>query len=152
VSVGNVAWRVVASPTGTHGSAHARLTTQRRRSGLSIFPRRCPSRPASPDSTPRLDASASSSPAPVPSADEPDPPQPTVLLAPTVVGLLRDLHFLARLCHRLPVRHCHINRSQQVHYLPAVCFFPRTITRPSCSSFVTPQLVQRRPGRLRVST
>jgi hypothetical protein len=49
-----------------HPSEHARLTTQRRRSGLSIFPRRYLSTPVSPGSTPRPDASASSSPAPAP--------------------------------------------------------------------------------------
>src|SRR6266536_2742744 len=55
-------------------ASHAWLTAQRRRSGLRSFPRRCPSTPASPDSTPTPDASASRSPAPTPSAVVPGPP------------------------------------------------------------------------------
>src|SRR5258705_8217564 len=43
--------------------------------------------------------------------------QSTVLLAPTVVRLLYDLGFLARLRQRLAIRYSNLNLPQQVHDL-----------------------------------
>lgn len=42
-------------------------------------------------------------------------PQPAILLALTIMRLLHDLRFVARLCRRLPVGYSHFDLSKQIH-------------------------------------
>jgi hypothetical protein len=71
---------------------------------------------------------------------------PALLLAPTVIGLLHNLHFLTSLRKRLPVRNSNLNLPWKVHNLL------RGMLLPSCHShfylfqFVASQLVQKWPA------
>ena len=72
--------------------------------------------------------------------------QPAVLLAPPVVGLLRDPGLLACLRRRLPVRDRHFNLPQQVHHLLRRMLLSSCHIQLLLYQFLSSQLVQKLPG------